>query len=463
MRTRGLPNAHEGAIHALKGEFRYRTRLRGSFRTRLRRPFSIARLTWEGLEIFYRESGPRDAPTVLLLHGFPSSSHMFRNLIPMLADKYHVVAPDFPGYGESSAPSVNDFDYSYERLAAVTEKFTEKLNLSSYALYLSDIGSSVGFRLAVMHPERVTAMIVQNGDAHVEAINKEFAKGLFDYWEDRSEKNAQVLLDWFLTIEGTKWHDLHGVSESPLGAGGMGEVYRARDARLGRDVALKVLPEAFAADAERMARSEREAKVLASLNHPNIAAIYGLEESNSVRALVLELVDGPTLAERIAQGPIPIEEALPIAKQICNGLEYAHERAIIHRDLKPANVKITPEGSVKLLDFGLAKALEGEAVAGDILTSPTISHLATQAGIILGTAAYMSPEQAKGKAVDRRADIWGFGCLLYEMLTGKPAFGGEAVTETLATVIRDEPDWSTLRRPLRRAFAICLSGVCART
>ena len=224
----------------------------------------------------------------------------------------------------------------------------------------------------------------------------------------------------------------------------MGEVYRARDTRLGRDVALKVLPEAFAADTERMARSEREAKVLASLNHPNIASIYGLEESNRMRALVMELVEGPTLAERIAQGAIPVEEALPIARQVCEGLEYAHERGIIHRDLKPANVKITPEGTVKLLDFGLAKALEGEVVAGDILTSPTISRLATQAGIILGTAAYMSPEQAKGKAVDRRGDIWAFGCLLYEMLTGQRAFGGEAVTETLATVIRDEPDWSAL-------------------
>ena len=166
-----------------------------------------------GLEIFYREAGPRNAPTVLLLHGFPSSSHMFRNLIPVLADKYHVVAPDFPGYGESSAPSVNDFDYSFEGLAAVTEKFTEELNLSSYAVFLSDIGASVGFRLAVLHPERVTAMIVQNGDAHEEALNKEFAKGLFDYWEDRSEKNAQVLRDWLLTIEGTKWHYLHGVSD----------------------------------------------------------------------------------------------------------------------------------------------------------------------------------------------------------------------------------------------------------
>src|SRR3954466_2817082 len=163
--------------------------------------------------IFSREPGPPAGPTVLLLQGFPSSSHMFRNLIPMLADKYHVVAPDFPGYGESSAPLVDRFDYSYERLATVTEKFTEKLNLSSYALYLSDIGASVGFRLAVMHPERVTALIIQNGEAHAEALNKEFLTGLFDYWEDRSEKNARVLLDWLLTIEGTKWHYLHGARD----------------------------------------------------------------------------------------------------------------------------------------------------------------------------------------------------------------------------------------------------------
>lgn len=171
------------------------------------------KLNVEGLDIFYREAGLHDRPTVLLLHGFPSSSHMFRNLIPILADKYHVVAPDFPGYGESSAPLVKDFDYSFERFAAVTEKFTEKLKLSSYALYLSDIGASVGFRLAVMHPERVTALIVQNGGAHVESINKEFLTGLSDYWDERSEKNAQVLLDWLLTMEGTKWHYLHGVSD----------------------------------------------------------------------------------------------------------------------------------------------------------------------------------------------------------------------------------------------------------
>ncbi|HEV2270347.1 MAG TPA: alpha/beta hydrolase [Steroidobacteraceae bacterium] len=172
-------------------------------------------LNVEGVEIFYREAGPRDAPAVLLLHGFPSSSHMFRNLIPVLADKYHVVAPDFPGYGESSAPSAEDFDYSFERFTSVTDKFTEKLNLRPYALYLSDIGASVGFRLAVMHPERVTAMIIQNGGAHVEAINREFLSvtKLSEYWEDRSERSARVLLDWLLTIEGTKWHYLHGVGD----------------------------------------------------------------------------------------------------------------------------------------------------------------------------------------------------------------------------------------------------------
>jgi len=211
----------------------------------------------------------------------------------------------------------------------------------------------------------------------------------------------------------------------PLGAGGMGEVYRGRDPRLGREVALKVLPEAFARDAERMVRFEREAKVLASLNHPNIASTYDLEESNGTRAIVMELVEGSTLAERIKRERIPLEEALPIAKQICEGLEYAHERGVIHRDLKPANVKIAGDGAVKLLDFGLAKALESDAAAGDISSSPTISRLATQAGVILGTAAYMSPEQAKGKLVDRRTDIWAFGCVLYEMLTGKQVFDGE--------------------------------------
>jgi len=229
-----------------------------------------------------------------------------------------------------------------------------------------------------------------------------------------------------------------------IGAGGMGEVYRARDSKLGRDVALKVLPQAFARDADRMARFQREAKVLASLNHPNIASIYGLEDSGSTHALVMELVEGPTLADRIRQGPVPVEEALKIAKQICEALEYAHERGIVHRDLKPANVKVTADDAVKVLDFGLAKALEGDASSIDISTSPTLSRLATMQGVLLGTAAYMSPEQAKGKSVDRRADIWAFGCVLYEMLTGKMAFHGESVTDTLAAVIKEDPDWSQL-------------------
>ncbi len=229
-----------------------------------------------------------------------------------------------------------------------------------------------------------------------------------------------------------------------LGTGGMGEVYRGRDTKLGRDVALKVLPDAFARDAERMARFQREAKVLAALNHPNIAAIYGLEDSGATPALVMELIEGPTLASCIKSRTTPIDEALGIAKQICNGLEYAHERGIVHRDLKPSNVKMTNDGAVKILDFGLAKALNTNASTTDIENSPTTSQMVTEPGVLLGTAAYMSPEQAKGKAVDRGADIWAFGCVLYELLTGKGAFRGESTTDILAAVIRGEPDWSRL-------------------
>jgi hypothetical protein len=247
---------------------------------------------------------------------------------------------------------------------------------------------------------------------------------------------------------------------SPLGAGGMGEVYRARDTRLGREVAIKVLPAAFAADHDRMVRFQREAHVLASLNHPHIASIFGLEDSDGARALIMELVEGPTLHERIAQGAIPLEEALPIAKQVAEALEYAHERGIVHRDLKPANVKLTRDGAVKVLDFGLAKALSDDPLSAEVSNSPTLSAVATRAGVILGTAAYMSPEQAKGKTADRRSDIWSFGVVLYEMLSGQRLFTGETSQETLAAVLRAEPDWSALpasvparvRRLLRRCL-----------
>ena len=228
-----------------------------------------------------------------------------------------------------------------------------------------------------------------------------------------------------------------------IGQGGMGEVYRARDTKLGRDVALKVLPDVFADDPERLARFQREARVLASLNHPNIASIYGLEESGDTRALVLELVEGPTLAERIAQGAIPVDEALPIARQIAEALEAAHEAGVIHRDLKPANVKVKADGMVKVLDFGLAKAL-GPEVSGDSSESPTMTAAATRAGVIMGTAAYMSPEQAKGRPVDKRADIWAFGCVLYEMLTGQRPFAGDDVSDTLAAVLRADVDLDAL-------------------
>jgi serine/threonine protein kinase len=230
-----------------------------------------------------------------------------------------------------------------------------------------------------------------------------------------------------------------------IGAGGMGEVYQAHDTKLGRDVAIKVLPEAFAHDPERLSRFQREAKMLAALNHSNIATIHGLEQSSGTSYLVMELVPGETLAEQIERdGAVPIEEALAIAKQIAEALEAAHEKGIIHRDLKPANVKLTPEGKVKVLDFGLAKAFAGDGATEDPSNSPTLSRAATMKGVILGTAAYMSPEQARGKAVDKRTDIWAFGAVLYELLTGKPAFRGEDVTDILAAVVRAEPDWQAL-------------------
>jgi eukaryotic-like serine/threonine-protein kinase len=232
-----------------------------------------------------------------------------------------------------------------------------------------------------------------------------------------------------------------------LGAGGMGEVYKARDMKLGREVAVKILPESFTHDPERLARFRREAQVLAALNHPHIGAIYGLDEANGQQFLVLELVDGQTLADRLKHGPLPVVEALAIAKQIAEALEAAHEKGIIHRDLKPANIALTQDGNVKVLDFGLAKATEPSGGTSlDVTNSPTITSPAmmTGVGVILGTAAYMSPEQAKGRAADKRSDVWAFGCVLYEMLTGKRAFEGEDVSDTLAAVLRGEPDWSRL-------------------
>jgi serine/threonine-protein kinase len=246
-----------------------------------------------------------------------------------------------------------------------------------------------------------------------------------------------------------------------IGEGGMGQVYRARDTKLNRDVALKVLPHSFASDPERLVRFTREAQMLASLNHSNIGAIYGIEESGDVRALVMELVEGEDLSQRIARGAIPLDETVPIARQIADALEAAHERGIIHRDLKPANIKLRPDGTVKVLDFGLAKAMEpAPAMSVNAMTSPTLSMHATQAGIILGTVAYMSPEQAAGKPVDKRSDLWAFGVVLMEMLTGRPVFTGETVSHVLAAVLRAEPDWTTLPAgtpaPIRRLLRRCL-------
>ncbi|MBK5298947.1 MAG: serine/threonine-protein kinase [Vicinamibacteria bacterium] len=247
---------------------------------------------------------------------------------------------------------------------------------------------------------------------------------------------------------------------SALGAGGMGEVYRARDTRLNRDVALKVLPPAFMADADRVARFQREAQLLASLNHPHIGTIYGLEDAGNVPALVLELVEGDTLDDRVRRGPLPLSEALAVAQQIADALDAAHRAGIIHRDLKPSNIKVTPDGVVKVLDFGLAKPFAAEGSSPDLSKSPTTMAGGTIAGVILGTAAYMSPEQARGQPVDKRTDIWAFGCVLFEMLTGSSAFIRETVTDTIAAVVRAEPEWKALPADtpdsIRRLLTRCL-------
>ena len=243
---------------------------------------------------------------------------------------------------------------------------------------------------------------------------------------------------------------------SAIGAGGMGEVYKARDTKLQRDVAVKVLPHVFAADADRLARFEREAHVLAALNHPNIAQVYGLEDSEGVRALVMELVDGQTLADIVsAEGGrgMPLASAWQIAGQIADALAAAHERGIVHRDLKPANVIVKSDGTVKVLDFGLAKAFGSASI--DAMNSPTLAD-PTEAGLILGTAAYMSPEQARGRPVDERCDIWAFGVVLYEMLTGQSCFGKETVSDTVAAVLTNDPDWTRVPPPARRLLTLCL-------
>ena len=253
---------------------------------------------------------------------------------------------------------------------------------------------------------------------------------------------------------------------SVLGSGGMGEVYRARDTRLGRDVAIKTLLSRLTADAASRARFEREARLLASLGHPNIGAVFGLEEvpdhtgGRPTMALIMELVEGPTLAERVGRGPMPVDEALVAARQIAEALEYAHDRGVIHRDLKPANIKLTPDGTVKVLDFGLAKALDSDSSGASADNKPTLTNHATAAGVILGTAAYMAPEQAKGRPADRRADVWAFGCVFYEMLTGRSLFRGDSVSETLAEVIKSEADLTRLPadvpEPVRDLLARCL-------
>ena len=249
-----------------------------------------------------------------------------------------------------------------------------------------------------------------------------------------------------------------------IGKGGMGEVYQATDRKLGRNVAIKVLPEEFAQDTERVARFEREAKLLASLNHPNIAAIYGLEQSEGTRFLVLELVDGQTLSERLVRGPLPVQESLELALQIAEALEAAHEKGVIHRDLKPANIKVTSEGKVKVLDFGLAKAYAGTAVGDETILETLTEDAESGKGVLLGTPAYMSPEQARCQPADHRSDVWAFGCVLFEMLSGKTLFKGNTLSDTIAAILEREPEFGTtptdlspaIRHAIARRAMACL-------
>jgi eukaryotic-like serine/threonine-protein kinase len=319
------------------------------------------------------------------------------------------------------------------------------------------------FEAALERPPNERAAFLNDVCAGDEALRREVESLLAHKSSDRDFLDAPALE---LLKDGARAQSLIGRQfgshriVSLLGAGGMGEVYRAHDTKLGRDVAIKVLPQVFATDRDRRSRFEREARLLASLNHPHIGGIYGFEDLDGTPALILELVEGDTLAERIAHGPIPTRETLTTARQIADALEAAHDRGIVHRDLKPANVKITRAGVVKVLDFGLAKADASAAVQldeGDA-TAPTATMTHTREGIVLGTAGYMSPEQARGKAVDKRTDIWAFGCVLFEMLTGRFAFAGATVPDTIVAVLEREPDWNALRVPagLRRLLQRCL-------
>ena len=320
------------------------------------------------------------------------------------------------------------------------------------AALVRDVGARAAFVATACGPDEAMRHEVETLLAHAQAAERFLEAPI-------GELAAQVLADHHRASLVGLLLGSHQIL-SLLGTGGMGDVYRARDTRLGRDVAIKVVANVFRSDPERRARFEREARVLATLNHPHIGAIYGWEEAGDVRGLVLELVEGATLGERLSSGRLPVPEALSIARQIAEALEAAHERGIVHRDLKPANIKITPDGAVKVLDFGLAKVFANDGSEHDLSATPSITIGETQEGMIAGTAAYMSPEQARGKAVDKRTDIWAFGCVLYEMLTGRPPFPGETVSDTIAGILEREADWSALPAEttvsIRRLLQRCL-------
>ena len=377
------------------------------------------------------------------------------------------------GVGEK-APCQNTFGQETEAGSWAGDLFKSNLVADGFAEFFAKLlgdaaGCEPGCNAAGLEDQDVAGDFGQQGGRNSRGLAGA-RRRLYDEVWDRGEPGDGIgdnAIDGQVRTVQIFWrqhgtiHSIVGPQETiahyritaKLGEGGMGEVWRAVDTKLGRDVAIKILPEVFSRDEDRMTRFTRESQVLASLNHPNIAAIYGVEE----RALVMELVEGPTLAEHAAQGPMDLDEVLPIVEQMIDALEYAHEKGVVHRDLKPANIKITPEGRVKLLDFGLAKAMGNEPAATDAMTSPTLTMKATVAGVIMGTAAYMSPEQARGRSVDKRADIWAFGVVVYEMLTGRRLFAGPTISDTLAGVLKQEPEWGIVPFRVRKLLRLCLA------
>ena len=417
----------------------------------------------DGIRLYYEEHGPtgpgrpgtarrgEGAPAPLVLaYGIGGNTDMWAPNTPGLAAGRRVILWEPRGHARSGSPP-DPARYSFRRWALDLRDILDHLGLRRAHVGGLSLGAGIATRFALLYPRRVRSLVVTQRQGFTYQSLNGAARGTCTPAFALRASARQALES--LRTRATSYDSGNRQSArqvqilEAIGAGGMGEVFRARDTKLNRYVAVKVLPDLLAARSRRIARFRREAQVLAAINHTNIAHLHELDDSTGVQALIMELVEGPTLADRIAQGPIPVNEALSIATQIAEALAAAHDQGVVHRDLKPANIKVRDDGTVKVLDFGLAKL--GLPESSDNATSsahlPTVTTPAmTLAGVVMGTAAYMSPEQSKGRPADKRSDVWAFGAVLYEVLTGRRAFEGEDVAETLANVLKTEPDWAAL-------------------